>query len=85
MDCEWEMLNQGKNDSLRRMKVAGGYIYHSFVTDEDMVYGSESMCFVPEVDLTRYEAHLRDAYKKGYQDGIEDAKANDPNPEMIGA
>jgi hypothetical protein len=46
-----------------RLKVEGGHIYHNV---ED---GGNSMCFVPDVDLTRYQAHLRDAYNQGFKDG----------------
>ena len=63
-------------DSLRRIKVDGGYLYESFQGNDET-----SMCFVPDVDLTRYQAHLRDAYKQGYQDGQEDAKNDIINPE----
>jgi hypothetical protein len=49
---------------LYRIKVEGGFIYGF----------DQGICFVPDVDLTRYQAHLRDAYMKGYTDGHEDAK-----------
>lgn len=51
---------------LRRLKVDGGYLYQC--------HGNEGAAleFVPDVDLTRYQAHLRDAYNKGYQDGQDD-------------
>jgi hypothetical protein len=51
-----------------RLKVDGGYLYSSFRGN------SESMCFVPDVDLQRYQSHLRDAYRQGYTAGQEDAK-----------
>lgn len=54
-----------------RLKVDGGYIYET----------THGLCFVPDIDLQRYQAHLRDAYKKGYADGQEDAKNGVVNAE----
>lgn len=51
---------------LNRIKVDGGHLYRCL--------SSATICFVPDIDLQRYQAHLRDAYKKGYADGQEDAK-----------
>lgn len=60
----WEQLN----DTLIRFKVDGGYLYKT-----SDVNGT-SMVWSPDIDLTRYQSHLRDAYNKGYQDGQEHAK-----------
>jgi hypothetical protein len=56
---EWEKYGDG----VKRMKVEGGYIYkHHW-------YHDFSICFVPDVDLERYQSHLRDAYNQGFKDG----------------
>lgn len=59
-------------DSTWRLKVDGGHLY---LLNESSEAGGNAMCFVPEIDLTRYEAHLRDAYKQGFTDGAVDAHA----------
>jgi hypothetical protein len=56
-------------NQLYRIKVNGGHIYASSCEDNSPI------AFVPDIDLTRYQAHLRDAYKKGYENGHADAKA----------
>ena len=56
--------------STSRLKVNGGHIYCMQSSD------GLTSCFVPDVDLQRYQAHLRDAYKKGYEDGHIDCKEN---------
>ncbi len=64
---EWESVI---NADTCRLKVDGGYLYR--------IYGSEAvvaMCFVPDVDLMRYQAHLRDAYNQGLKDGLADGDA----------
>lgn len=57
---EWEIIH----DYYTRIKVDGGHIYET----------DHGLCFVPDIDLTRYQAHLRDAYKKGYEDGQYDLR-----------
>jgi hypothetical protein len=64
---EWEKYG----NKTVRLKVDGGYLYET-------IHG---LCFVPDVDLTRYQSHLRDAYRAGYRDGHEDAKNGVINPE----
>lgn len=59
-ESAWERYSNG----IDRIKVDGGYIYET----------PNGLCFVPDIDLQRYQSHLRDAYKKGYADGQEDAK-----------
>jgi len=59
VEPEWEHYASG----IDRIKVEGGHIYNF-----DM-----SLCFVPDIDLKRYQAHLRDAYKKGFEDGSYEA------------
>lgn len=61
---------------VHRMKVDGGYLYSHDVED-----AGNCMVFVPDVDLQRYQAHLRDAYKQGYADGQQDLKDGVQNPE----
>ena len=50
--------------AIRQKKVDGGHIYET----------PHGLCFVPDVDLTRYQSHLRDAYTQGYKDGLEELK-----------
>lgn len=64
-DEKWESVGC---TSMWRVKVNGGYLYQ-YDNDKGI-----AMCFVPDVDLQRYQAHLRDAYKQGYDCGQEDAK-----------
>lgn len=53
-----------------RLKVEGGYIYDI----NNPIAGHSSTCFVPDVDLQRYQSHLRDAYNQGFKDGQEESK-----------
>jgi hypothetical protein len=62
---QWEQY--GIN--VRRIRVDGGYIYKTYNDMKDI-----TSCFVPDIDLTRYQAHLRDAYNKGFQDGLGEGK-----------
>jgi hypothetical protein len=62
---EWEWVCE----NLWRVKVDGGHLYSTFIDGQGV-----SSAFVPEIDLKRYESHLRDAYNTGYKDGQEDAK-----------
>lgn len=63
---QWQVYG----DEVSRMKVEGGYIYRTIYPSSK----SMAMGFVPDIDLARYQSHLRDAYNKGYVDGQEDAK-----------
>lgn len=67
-DKEWELTASFNDPSMRRLKIDGGYIHQAIYE------GSTSICFVPDIDLSRYQSHLRDAYKKGYEDGMNDMK-----------
>ena len=67
----WERYSDG----IDRIKVDGGYVFRT------ISQGNVSICFVPDIDLQRYQAHLRDAYTKGYADGQEDAKNGIVNSE----
>jgi hypothetical protein len=67
---EWEMVCEETNGVTMRLKVEGGYLYYVGITIAKAI----GMTFVPDVDLQRYQAHLRDAYKKGYEDGQSDGK-----------
>ena len=53
---------------LYRTKVDGGYLYQWITA------ANACMTFVPDIDLTRYQSHLRDAYTQGYKDAHEDLK-----------
>jgi len=70
---EWISLSYNNYHCTAKTKVNGGYLYNHVVTNDDDEISS-SMCFVPDIDLTRYQAHLRDAYKQGYEAGHQDAK-----------
>lgn len=63
-ESKWEPVDL----SLHRIKVEGGYLYHTSNG------ASEALTFVPDVDLTRYQSHLRDAYNKGFEDGRSERK-----------
>jgi hypothetical protein len=56
---EWERYAP----NIERILVAGGYIYKTLEQNDI------ATTFVPDVDLQRYQAHLRDAYNQGFQDG----------------
>jgi hypothetical protein len=62
---QWEQVAV----DLARVKIEGGYIYQS-----DSGEGGMALTFAPDVDLQRYQAHLRDAYRQGYIDGQNDSK-----------
>lgn len=68
MDNEWQQINYETD----RLKVDGGYLYRTKRMGVDAI----AMSFVPDVDLTRYQAHLRDAYNQGFKDGMTEAHAN---------
>lgn len=65
---QWESYADGTS----RLKVDGGhlYVYRGLTTDI-------AMTFVPDIDLQRYQSHLRDAYNQGYKNGREDARYNE--------
>ncbi len=66
---QWEMeWERATPSGTYRLKVSGGYIYR----DQEGNNGV-AMCFVPDVDLRRYQSHLRDAYNKGFNDGSNEA------------
>jgi hypothetical protein len=64
---EWESVTP---DGTARLKVDSGYVYR-IETSKGL-----TMCYVPDIDLQRYQAHLRDAYNKGFADGLEEGKAH---------
>lgn len=66
---EWEEVSQNDVTAVCRHKVDGGWLYSVTVKGAP----NFTVTFVPDIDLTRYQAHLRDAYKKGYEDGHQDA------------
>lgn len=66
---EWERVTDSGTD---RLKVDGGWIYR-----DQKANGGLSLAFVPDVDLQRYQSHLRDAYTKGFEDGAYERKIQD--------
>lgn len=73
----WETFRSTAYSVIERVKVEGGYLYHVTILSSEHT----DMCFVPDIDLQRYQSHLRDAYTQGYKDGQEDAKEGILNPE----
>lgn len=72
----WKHVCHDECSSTARLKVEGGHLYHRLDNSREAnleIEGS-TMCFVPDVDLTRYRAHLRDAYNQGFKDGVEQSK-----------
>jgi len=70
METKWEINWEKVTDSTERLPVNGGHLYR------DQKANALAMCFVPDIDLTRYESHLRDAYTQGFANGLEEGKAN---------
>ena len=62
---EWERVT----DETAKLKVDGGYLY-KIETSKGL-----AMSFVPEIDLQRYESHLRDAYNRGFKEGLDEGRA----------
>lgn len=67
-DVHWDVVSNNHGREVSRVKVDGGWLYA--VT----IFGSSffTITFVPDVDLARYESHLRDAYTQGYEAGKSD-------------
>lgn len=63
---KWEHVSNEYGWLTHRMKVDGGWLYRTGNPE------TVAVSFVPDVDLTRYQSHLRDAYKQGYTDGFMD-------------
>lgn len=72
-DKKWEVVVDERRAWTKRLKVDGGHLYRICFQSPDDSFGV-AMSFVPDVDLTRYQAHLRDAYKQGYMDGQLEAR-----------
>lgn len=82
--AEWMTITDSDYETTTRLKVEGGHLYHRLTWENEPQYGETGcMAFVPDIDLTRYQSHLRDAYSAGYADGIEDAKNGSVNPDKI--
>ncbi len=64
---DWERVTESGTD---RLKVDGGYLYR-----DQKANGGLAIAFVPDVDLQRYQAHLREAYTRGFADGVDEGKA----------
>ena len=78
----WEDVTHGGNEQTLKLKVKGGELYYRKEYQGNTKIGC-AMAFVPDIDLQRYQAHLRDAYKKGYEDGQHDAKRGIDHSEDI--
>lgn len=63
----WEIIETTATSELSRYKVDGGWLY-VICADRSL-----AMSYVPDVDLQRYQSHLRDAYRQGYEHGHKDA------------
>jgi len=70
----WELVEKSDEAKFCRFKVDGGYIYSLNAQHKEMNQMNTAICFVPDVDLQRYQAHLRDAYNQGYKAGYNDSK-----------
>ena len=68
---KWEIVTDESYERTDRLKVDGGYLYRTRRCLEEEV---GAMAYVPAIDLTRYQAHLRDAYNQGYADGRDDTR-----------
>lgn len=66
----WEDVSANEVTHVCRHKVEGGWLYSTTVSGVNMF----TVTFVPEIDLSRYQAHLRDAWKQGHDQGVEDAR-----------
>lgn len=73
--AEWELANNDDVQLTERLKVEGGFLYRTH--SKSIIQPLYAMCFVPDVDLTRYQSHLRDAYQQGFKDGLEASKNGD--------
>ncbi len=79
----WEVIYHYFNDdktvstNMCKMKVEGGHLYKDYVHSGAAI--ACTMCFVPDIDLTRYQSHLRDAYTQGFKDGLEENRTKTSN------
>ena len=64
----WIHVSRTGEVNCDRLKVDGGWLYRS--GNSHFV----SQCFVPDIDLARYQSHMRDAYNQGYKAGHEDCR-----------
>jgi flagellar biosynthesis/type III secretory pathway protein FliH len=75
---KWEDVTDEAYEVTEKLKVSGGYLYRTIIYEKEG--GSDrnvvAMSFVPDVDLTRYQSHLRDAYNQGIKDGISQEQEN---------
>lgn len=69
---EWENVTDEGGEMTERLKVEGGWLYRSTLWNEEGDTVSVALTHVPDVDLQRYQAHLRDAYNQGFKDGVEE-------------
>lgn len=82
----WEEVVQTEASYTERLKVEGGYLYNRcdfFGVEDNSLTESTTMCFVPDIDLQRYQSHLRDAYTKGYEDGQTDCRRGMDNSSLL--
>ena len=69
---KWETYDSSPVAITERIPVEGGHIYYV----SNHIARQTALCFVPDVDLKRYQSHLRDAYHQGFVDGMIEARAN---------
>ncbi len=71
----WILVYEGRYEITEKMKIDGGWLYRVYTNQSNMPLGivpSIALTFTPDIDLTRYQAHLRDAYNQGLKDGREE-------------
>jgi hypothetical protein len=73
-EIKWEVVITEHSETTRRLKVEGGHLYRVILHGDDPEQRQITMCFVPDVDLSRYQAHLREAHNQGFADGLAEAK-----------
>lgn len=67
---QWEEVSDNGTSEVCRHKVEGGWLYTVTVALAKVF----TTTFVPDVDLARYQAHLRDAYNQGCEDTRQETK-----------
>jgi len=63
---KWEEIDRNGIALTERLKVDGGHLYRSMINSA--IQPTQAMAFVPDIDLERYQSHLRDAYNQGLKE-----------------